>query len=93
VPDLAATDARLAVLINDAANLKAQLCELNELRERVRKAKIASVRMRRFNLCADYCRGRDASYLAPPAQIRTGPIRAYGSHLGCLTAKRLSGHG
>ena len=31
-------------------------------------------------------RGRDASYLAPPAQIRTGPIRAYGSHLGCLTA-------
>ena len=31
--------------------------------------------------------------VAPPAQIRTGPIRAYGSHLGCLTAKRLSGHG
>ena len=30
---------------------------------------------------------------AQPAQIRTGPIRAYGSHLGCLTAKRLSGHG
>src|SRR5260370_9559730 len=28
-------------------------------------------------------RGRDASYLAPPAQIRTSPIRAYGSHLGC----------
>ena len=41
---------------------------------------------------ADF-RGRDASYLAPPAQIRTGPIRAYGSHLGCLTAKRLAGHG
>ena len=38
-------------------------------------------------------RGRDASYLAPPAQIRTGPIRAYGSHLGCLTAKQLAGHG
>src|ERR1700688_3033658 len=38
-------------------------------------------------------RGRDASYLAPPAQIRTGPIRAYGSRLGCRTAKRLSGHG
>src|SRR5450759_5063925 len=36
-------------------------------------------------------RGRDASYLAPPAQNRTGPIRAYGSHLGCLTAKRASG--
>jgi len=42
---------------------------------------------------ASHFRGRDASYLAPPAQIRTGPIRAYGSHLGCLTAKRLSGHG
>src|SRR6202035_3045492 len=41
-------------------------------------------------LCAGDYRGRDASYLAPPAQIRTGPIRAYGSHLGCLTAKRLS---
>ena len=38
-------------------------------------------------------RGRDASHPAPPAQIRTGPIRAYGSHLGCLTTKRLSGHG
>jgi hypothetical protein len=27
-------------------------------------------------------RGRDAGYPAPPAQIRTGPIKAYGSHLG-----------
>src|ERR1039457_4091011 len=33
-------------------------------------------------------RGRDAHYCAPPAQIRTGPIRAYGSHLGCMTALR-----
>ncbi len=33
-------------------------------------------------------RGRDASYLAPPAQIRTGPIQAYGSHLGWVTALR-----
>jgi hypothetical protein len=32
-----ATDTRLAVLINAAAILKAQLCELNELRERLRK--------------------------------------------------------
>ena len=39
----AATDARLAVLINDAANLKAQLCELNELRERVRKAELKRI--------------------------------------------------
>src|SRR5215468_1811605 len=46
-----------------------------------------------FWLSTGYFRGRDASYLAPPAQIRTGPIRAYGSHLGCLTAKRLAGHG
>ena len=38
-------------------------------------------------------RGRDASYLAPPAQIRTCSFPAYGSYLGCVTAKRLSGHG
>src|SRR5208337_3138553 len=28
-------------------------------------------------------RGRDAHYWAPPAQNRTGPIKASGSHLGC----------
>lgn len=38
-------------------------------------------------------RGRDAHCWAPPAQIRTGPIRASGSYLGCLTAKRWSGQG
>ena len=38
-------------------------------------------------------RGRDARYRAPPAQNRTGGIPAYGSHLGCLTAKRCSGQG
>jgi hypothetical protein len=27
---------------------------------------------------------------APPAQNRTRPIKAYGSHLGCLTAKPLA---
>jgi hypothetical protein len=27
-------------------------------------------------------RGRDAGYPAPPAQIRTSPIKAYGSCLG-----------
>jgi hypothetical protein len=32
-----ATDRHLAVIISAAANLKAQLCELNEVRERVRK--------------------------------------------------------
>ena len=42
-------------------------------------------------LAEDY--GRDARYRAPPAQIRTCPIRAFGSYLGCLTANRWSGHG
>src|SRR5262245_30007856 len=37
--------------------------------------------------------GRDASCLVPPAQIRTCSFPAYGSHLGCVTAKRLSGQG
>src|SRR3984893_18820551 len=32
-------------------------------------------------------RGRDASYLAPPAQIRTCGFPAYGSHLGCQRRK------
>src|SRR5499425_1329593 len=38
-------------------------------------------------------RGRDASYLAPPAQIRTCSFPAYGSYLGCVTAKRSLGQG
>src|ERR1700758_2782199 len=38
-------------------------------------------------------RGRDASYLAPPAQNRTRSFPAYGSHLGCVTAKRSLGQG
>src|SRR5271166_5469014 len=38
-------------------------------------------------------RGRDAHYWAPPAQNRTGPIKASGSKLGYLTAKRARGHG
>ena len=33
-------------------------------------------------------RGRDAHYWAPPAQIRTCGFPAYGSHLGCVTARR-----
>ena len=58
-----------------------------------RKADVADGSIALVRPIADHFRGRDASYLAPPAQIRTGPIRAYGSHLGCLTAKQLSGHG
>ena len=38
-------------------------------------------------------RGRDAHHWAPPAQIRTCRIPAYGSYLGCLTAKRSLGQG
>jgi hypothetical protein len=38
-------------------------------------------------------RGRDVHHWAPPARIRTGPIRASGSYLGCLTAKRMLGQG
>ena len=38
-------------------------------------------------------RGRDAHYSAPPAQNRTCGFPAYGSHLGCLTAKRCLGQG
>ncbi len=38
-------------------------------------------------------RGRDASCLAPPAQIRTCSFPAYGSYLGYETANRLSGQG
>ena len=38
-------------------------------------------------------RSRDASYPAPPAQIRTCPIKAYGSYLEWVTRNRWSGHG
>jgi hypothetical protein len=38
-------------------------------------------------------RGREPGYPGPPAQIRTGSFPAYGSYLGCLTAKRSRGHG
>src|SRR6516165_11116638 len=35
-------------------------------------------------------RGWDVHCWTPPAQIRTSPIRASGSYLGCVTAKRRS---
>src|SRR5258708_7055355 len=38
-------------------------------------------------------RGRDVRYRTPPAQIRTCGFPAYGSHRGCLTAKRTLGQG
>ena len=42
---------------------------------------------------AQIYRGRNAGYPAPPAPIRTSPIRASGSYLGCLAAKRTEGQG
>lgn len=44
------------------------------------------------NVASAY-RGRDTHYWTPPAQIPAGAIRAPGSHLGCLAAKRSPGHG
>jgi len=38
-------------------------------------------------------RGRDSHCWPPPAQIRTSPIRASGSYLGCVTANRVLGQG
>ena len=40
----AITDRRLSVVTDTVANLNVQLCELNLLRERVRKAELASRR-------------------------------------------------
>jgi hypothetical protein len=39
------------------------------------------------------CRGRNAGCPAPPAQIRTGAINAYGSYLGWLALNRTCGKG
>ena len=44
-----------------------------------------------FRPSAAHFRGRDASYLAPPAQIRTSPIRAYGLY-GAFVVKEASRH-
>src|ERR1700682_4784841 len=41
----------------------------------------------------DAGRGRDASYPAPPAQIRASVAHAHGSYLGCLAANRSFGQG
>src|SRR5258708_12816416 len=46
-----------------------------------------------WNEITDGDRGRDVHYCTPPAQIRTCGLPAYGSHLGCLTAKRWLGQG
>ena len=38
-------------------------------------------------------RGRDEDYSPPPARIRTGPTKTYGSYLEWVTRNRWSGHG
>ena len=38
----AVSDTRLAAITDTAANLKAQLCELNRLRDRVRRAQLSA---------------------------------------------------
>jgi hypothetical protein len=43
----AASAARLAVLIDVAANLNRELCELNMLRDRVRQAQLSARKSRR----------------------------------------------
>src|SRR6202165_2154931 len=50
-----------------------------------------NVRLRFILTVGNVFRGRDASYLAPPAQIRTGPIRAYGLY-GSFFVKGASRH-
>ncbi|MEA2912934.1 MAG: hypothetical protein QOJ15_5015 [Bradyrhizobium sp.] len=46
---LAVTDTHLAIVSDTAANLIAQLSELNELRERVRKAELSARRSQRID--------------------------------------------
>src|SRR6266702_4150561 len=43
-------------------------------------------RLDRTSLRLAHRSGRDAIFIAPPAQNRTGGFPAYGSHLGCMTA-------
>ena len=38
-------------------------------------------------------RGRDGDYSPPPARIRTGPTKTYGSYLEWVTRNRWFGHG
>jgi hypothetical protein len=56
----------------------------------------AAARLRdagKWQAAADAYLIADARYRTPPAQNRTCGIPAYGSHLGCLTAKRIDGQG
>ena len=55
------------------------------------KGEIDPMRPRRVVHKSSRFRGRDVHCWTPPAQIRTSPIRASGSYLGGVTAKRRSG--
>src|SRR3984885_738419 len=46
-----------------------------------------------MTICRTLATYKGRPLLNPPAQIRTGGLPAYGSHLGCLTRKRSDGHG
>ena len=48
---------------------------------------------KRVYLLSNPQRTRDGRYRPPPAQNRASGIPARGSHLGCVTAKRICGHG
>jgi len=69
-------------IVEEAVQPGASLSEVADLRPR------SEPPLDDGNESSDDFRGRDASYLAPPAQIRASPIRAHGSHLGYVTARR-----
>src|SRR6476659_1047201 len=69
-PDNRLVDAESLALCGGGASEKGQTIGPDD-RARCPLRSIASVWR-----CPSHFRGRDASYLAPPAQIRTGPIRA-----------------
>jgi len=55
----AVTDTRLTAITDMAANLKAQLCELNRLRDRVRKAQLLARRSRSISPLVVHRRSRE----------------------------------
>ena len=60
----AVTDTRLAAITDTAANLKAQLCELDRLRDRIRKAQLSARGSRRI----DHSKERRI-YMRPPQLV------------------------
>lgn len=77
------------VLAHVAQSITPQVLHVGDAGHQLRKAATQTT----LTIFIRAYRGRDAHYWAPPAQIRTSPIKASGSRLGCLTAKRRRGHG